>query len=139
MQESKVTLSVFHDGQFFSAVFEAEGGNDYRAARKVFGSRPSDNEILGLICEEYYSLEFSQAGGADVKKRLAKNPKRRQRQAARASMNTGCSTKAQAALQEQYEQNKAAANKKRCELRKISEEERYEKRRQKRKQKRRGH
>lgn len=139
MHKTKVTLSIFHDGQFFTAVFESQNEDGYKAARRIFPKKPLDNEIVEFICSEYYKLGFTQAENCVVKQELSKNPKRRQREAAKAARNTTFSTKAQQALKKQQEQNKIVSKKSRGLKRQLSEDAKYEKRKQKRKEKHRGH
>lgn len=139
MRQTKVTLSVFHDGQFFTAVFEAQNEDGYRAARRVFAKKPLDNEIIDFIGSEYYSLGFTEAEDCEIKKELSKNPKRRQREAAKAAKNTVLSTKAQQALKKQHESSKQTLKKSSSLKRQLSEDAKYEKRKEKRKQKHKGH
>ena len=137
MQETRIELRVFHDGQFFTAVFEETGEEGCRAAKLVFAQKPSDRTIERIICEKYYELDFSLPVEAEVLRALSRNPKRRQRQAAKAK--TGVSTKAQQAMQKQIEQRKITAAKKRRTDRKEEQSKKYEMRRQKKKDKHRGH
>lgn len=139
MRQTKVTLSVFHDGQFFNAVFEAYSQDGYRAAKQVFSAKPSDNELIEMICKEYYSLRFSNAQESEVKKELCKNPKRRQRQAAKAAKSTGFSTKAQEALRLQHEQRKKDAKEKSVINEKLKKEYKFKKKQIKKKEKHKGH
>ena len=80
MQKIRVELNVFHDGQFFTAVFEESGEEGCRAAKMVFAQKPSDRAIERIICESYYRLDFSLPVQAGVLRPLSRNPKRRQRQ-----------------------------------------------------------
>lgn len=139
MRQTKVTLSVFHDGQFFTAVFEAQNEDGYRAARCVFAKKPLDNEIVEFISSEYYRLCFTETEDCEIKQELSKNPKRRQREAAKAAKNTAFSTKAQQALKKQQEQGKLTSKKSSSLKRQLGEDAKYEKRKQKRKEKHRGH
>ena len=111
MQKTRAQLSVFHDGQFFTAVFERDCEDGYSAAKIVFAQKPSDNTILETISEQYYHLEFSQAAGKMACKELCQNPKRRQRQAAKTAKVMGTCTKAQEALKRQYKQKKTESKK----------------------------
>ncbi len=109
MEKTQVTLSVFHDGQFFTALFERRDAQGFSVARRLFGAKPSDNEILDLIVRGYGSLRFSRPAADNKTKLLAANPKRRQREAAKAARSVCTSTKAQAALKTHLEENKASA------------------------------
>ncbi len=138
MEKTQVTLSVFHDGQFFTALFERRDARGFSVARRLFRTKPSDNEILDLIVSKYSSLRFSRPT-ADVKETaLAVNPKRRQREAAKAACAVYFSTKAQAALKAQFEESKAVAKAERSHQQKRLANEKYALKQLKRKQKHRG-
>ncbi len=137
MQKTRIELSVFHDGQFFTAIFEETGEEGCRAAKMVFAQKPFDRTIERIICENYYELDFSLPVQAGVLRALSSNPKRRQRQAAKAK--AGVSTKAQEAMQKQVESRKITVAREKSEDRKEEQSKKYEMRRQKRKDKHRGH
>lgn len=139
MRQTKVTLSIFHSGQFFTAIFEAQNEDEYRAARRIFAKKPLDNEIVELISNEYYRLRFSKAAKSELKQEPSKNPKRRQREAAKAAKKTGFSTKAQQTLKNQQELNKKASKKRSSLKKQLNKDAKYEKQKQKRKEKHRGH
>lgn len=139
MEKTQVTLSVFHDGQFFTALFERRDARGFSVARRLFRTKPSDNEILDLIVNKYSSLRFSlpSADGRETGT-LAANPKRRQREAAKAACAVCFSTKAQAALKAQFEESKAVAKAERSHQQKRLADEKYALKQLKRKQKHRG-
>lgn len=134
-----ITLSVFHDGQFFTALFERYDGNRYEAARHVFGAEPSDVQLFDFVLHHYERLRFSPAMAYEKKDMVAKNPKRRQRQAARACRTIGMSTKAQEALQAQRQAVKAVLASRTAAYKRLEADRKFEQRRQKRKQKQKGH
>lgn len=140
MQKINVELSVFFDGQFFTALFEQRDDEGYRVAKSTFPVQPSDPEILEFVLEKYYELRFSDPiKDGQCITRSIKNPKRRQRKAAKASKQVCASTKAQAALQQQREQNKLESKKRTKENKKAYADAQYALRKEKRKQKHRGH
>ena len=102
-----VTLTVFFDGSFFSALSEKSDAEGLRAAKHVFGPEPSDPEVYQWVLREFAQLRYSPAVEGERRPRAAGNPKRRQRQAAQAC-SAGIGTRAQQALQLQREQNKQA-------------------------------
>lgn len=108
MQKTSVTLSVFHDGQFFTALFERMDESGYSVARRRFGQKPSDLEIMELVLDKYARLHFSDANVHETMLTVHKNPKRRQREATKAMRCIGTSTKAQAALSTECERCKIA-------------------------------
>lgn len=136
MEKTQVTLSVFHDGQFFTALFERSDAHGYSAARVLFAAKPSDNEILSLVLKSGGMLRFSDPVAEDAEKPLAVKPKKRQREAAKAARVIGFSTKAQAALKAQHEQKKVISRAANRELKK--DDEKFALRQQKRKQRHRG-
>lgn len=139
MEKTQVTLSVFHDGQFFTALFERRDARGFSVARRLFRTKPSDNKMLDLIVKGYYGLRFSlpSADGRETGT-LAANPKRRQREAAKAACAVCFSTKAQAALKAQFEESKAVAKAERSHQQKRLADEKYALKQLKRKQKHRG-
>jgi hypothetical protein len=138
MEKTQVTLSVFHDGQFFTALFERQDQSGFSVSRKVFGAKPSDKEILNLIIRDYSGLCFSRPAADSKETKLAANPKRRQREAAKAAQAVCLSTKAQAALKAQYEEYKAASKTAHRENQKRLADEKFALKQQKRKQKHKG-
>ena len=138
MDKTHVTLSVFHDGQFFTALFERSDESGYSVSRFVFAAKPCDNEILGLVLKGYGALNFTSPSKDDAVKPLAANPKRRQREAAKAAVIPAMSTKAQLALKAQHEQSKAACKAAGKQRREDAEAKKFEIRQLKRKQKHKG-
>ena len=132
------TLTVYHDGQFWVGVYERVENDRYSVCRIVFGAEPSNEEMLALICKGYGSLRFTSTIVHEEAPKLAANPKRRQREAARETRQRGTSTKAQQALSEEREasalQRKADARAQRDE----DKRQRFELRQEKRKAKHRG-
>lgn len=140
MREIRVssTLTVYHDGQFWVGMFERVEEGRLSACRVVFGAEPSAEEIQQLVCKRWAKLRFTEFIEHDGAPKVATNPKRRQREAARELERRGPSTKAQQALSEARE---AAALERKADSRERREQERqerFEKRQEKRKRKRRG-
>lgn len=132
------TLTVYHDGQFWVGVVEHVEGGKMGVARIVFGAEPSDEEILQFITSRWTKLVFFENKEPDTPK-LAKNPKRRQRDAAKALKKSALSTKAQQALADHREAAKRNAARERSLRRAEAAEARFEQRKEKRKRKHRGH
>ena len=132
------TLTVYHDGQFWVGLAEHVEGGRYGVARIVFGVEPSDEEILRFVASEWEKLSFF--GGDSAKaSELARNPKRRAREASKALKRPAVSTKAQQALAAQREAMKRESAQARSQRRADEVEARFEQRKLKRKQKHRGH
>ena len=132
------TLTLFHDGQFWVGIIEHVEDGCLGAARVVFGAEPSNEEVLHFVIEKWQTLAF---GGAQLfaAKPLAANPKRRQREAAKAAQRPPVSTKAQTALAEQRETLKQESSRTRKQQCLREKKARFELRAELRKKKRRGH
>lgn len=132
------TLTVYHDGQFWVELAEHVEDGTYGVARIVFGTEPSDEEILQFVTSKWAELAFFGGDHAETSK-PAKNPKRRAREAAKALRQPAMSTKAQQALVNQRETMKRESARARSQRRADEAEARFEQRKLKRKQKHRGH
>lgn len=106
-------LTVYFDGQFWVGVAEDPEYEPPRVARHIFGAEPHDADVLRFVNRQMFALLAEAASAAQGERVrvapdgvLAANPKRRAREAAAALRQHGISTKAQAALQQQYEARK---------------------------------
>lgn len=143
------TLTIYHDGQFWiglAHVIETKvgrtsgypGTSRLRACRITFGAEPADEEILQLVCTAWNRLPFSNAAVDAEAPALARNPKRRQREAARDVSETRArrsGMKAQQAIARVYESRKEEARATRREQNRAEEDHRFEQRQLKRKEK----
>ena len=93
-----VTLTVFFEDPFWVGYCQRSDGQTLSVAKVVFGAEPSDWQVLAWLQTGYYALCFSPPVVGVREVRCADNPKRRQRQAAKAQ-DCGIGTKAQQALQ----------------------------------------
>lgn len=132
------TLTLYHDGQFWVGLAERVEGGRLEVARIVFGAEPSDEEILQFVVQRWEKLQFFVGDAQDTPK-LAKNPKRRMREAAKTLKRPAMGTKAQQALSEQREAAKALSTQARRQRKQAEKQARFEQRTAKRKQKHRGH
>lgn len=135
---SSSALTVYHDGQFWVGMFERVCDGRLSACRVVFGAEPSNEEVQEFICNRWNGLHFTRPIAHDEVPEQASNPKRRQREAAKAMRSRGPSTKAQQALSEERE---ATAHQREADARERRESEkrrRFELRQQKRKERHRG-
>lgn len=137
MDRGKAGLTVFFEGPFWVGVFEKVEDGKLSVCRVVFGNEPRDFEVWDFILKNYYSLKFSPAVEAAVKDSRV-NPKRRQREAGRQTMQTGIGTKSQQALQLQREERKTERMQAGREQREARKERLFELKQQKRKEKHRG-
>ena len=111
MEDPSLTLTLFHDGQFYVGIFERREGKQLSACRVVFGAEPKDGEIMDFLNKDFRRLSFSPKV-KEERKPLPVNPKRLQREIARQVNSIGTGTKSQQALQLQREQNKAVRQEK---------------------------
>lgn len=132
------TLTLYHDGQFWVGLVEHIEDGRLGAGRIVFGAEPSDEDILQFVIRRWEKLSFFEGDAQDAP-RLAKSPKRRMREAAKALKKPAMSTKAQKALSKQREAAKAASTQARRQHKQEEKQARFEQRTEKRKQKHRGH
>ncbi len=134
-----IKLTVFFDDPFWVGVFERTDGQKLSAARVVFGAEPRDTEVYLFIHENFSRLEFGGAVDTILTPHGRTNPKRLQREAERAVKATGIGTKAQQALQAQYEARKAERKTVSRAERERLEKEHYRMKQEKKKEKKKGH
>ena len=137
MDRGKAGLTVFFEGPFWVSVFERVEGGKLSVCRVVFGSEPRDYEVWEFIFKNYYGLKFSPAAPVVVKDGRV-NPKRRQREAGRQTMQAGIGTKSQQALQLQREERKTERRQAGREQKEAEKQRMFELKQQKRKEKHRG-
>ncbi len=137
MNRGKAGLTVFFEGPFWVGVFERVEDGRLSVCRVVFGSEPRDYEVLDLVVKNYYGLKFSPAAPVAVRDGKV-NPKRRQREAGRQTMQAGIGTKSQQALQLQREEKKTEHKQAGKEQKKAEKQRMFELKQQKRKEKHRG-
>lgn len=132
------TLTLYHDGQFWVGIIEHVENGKLGVVRIVFGVESSDEQILEFVVSNWEDLSFYGSKEPD-KPKVAKNPKRRMREAAKALSKTALSPKAQQALAEQRESMKDQSAHRRSLKKQEKRQERFELREAKRKQRHRGH
>ena len=137
MDRGKAGLTVFFEGPFWVGVFERVEDGKLSVCRVVFGSEPRDYEVWEFILKNYYSLKFSPAAPVTVRDGKV-NPKRRQREAGKQTMQTGIGTKSQQALQLQREERKTERRQAGREQKEAEKQRMFELKQQKRKEKHRG-
>jgi len=102
-------LTVFHDGHFWVGVVEEkEDCGKLRAAKLIFGSEPSDQEVLEFVQHRLHEVasRLSRPVETPVSEERRKNPKRLAREAARELHMKGISSYAQEALKLEHETRK---------------------------------
>ena len=137
MDRGKAGLTVFFEGPFWVGVFERVEDGKLSVCRVVFGSEPRDYEVWDFVLKNYCGLRFSPAVEAALKDGRV-NPKRRQREAGRQTMQARIGTKSQQALQLQREAIKTERRQIGREQKEARKERLFELKQQKRKEKHRG-
>lgn len=100
-------LTVYHDGQFFVGIIICKEKGKLYGARYIFGTEPSDEEILIFVNGPMlaYFQHFAKCGVEVKEKTRPKNIKRIIRQVAK-EVNVNRFTKAQEAISLSYELHK---------------------------------
>jgi hypothetical protein len=145
LREDFVFLTIYFDGQFWIGLIECVndarlGAAQLRLARHVFGSEPSDIEVLGFVQQQLLDVAARATATVEVERKIKTihNPKRAAREAAKVMRQPIVSTKAQQALQLQHAQNKQAHHERTKAEREAEESQRREIKREKAKQRHRG-
>lgn len=133
------TLTVYFDGRFWVGIAERTSSGRIEAARYVFGAEPTSEEVYQLVRRHWTDLTFSTTVEEACEAPRVKNPKRRQREAAREAASARPSTKAQEALAQERERLKGMAAEKRVLHEREERRRRFELKQEKHKRKHRGH
>ena len=109
-----VCFTICFDGQFWVGVLERLDERGVRAVKVTFGAEPTDAELREWVLENgndlFARLDAAQPVAADSGTRpRTRNPKRVQREAARAARRPRASTAAQLALTADQESRGRAA------------------------------
>ncbi|WP_436864103.1 YjdF family protein [Bacillus fungorum] len=133
-------LTVYHDGQFFVGIITCKEKGKLYGARYIFGTEPSDEEILIFVTGPMlaYFQHFAKCGVEVKEKQRPKNIKRIIRQAAK-EVNVKRFTKAQEAMSLSYELHKQDRKVQSKERREAEKQRKRFIKVQKAKQKHRGH
>jgi len=134
-----IACTVFFEDPFWVGVWERTDGHSFCVAKATFGAQPRDAEVWAFVLERYDTLTFSKPEFGETALRAVGNPKRMQREAARAVSTTGIGTKAQQALKAQYEAGKQANKELSREEKRAQDERKFLLRQEKKKAKHRGH
>lgn len=137
MDKTEIRLTVFFEDPFWIGVFERTENGKLSVSKITFGAEPRDYEIWENVLGNYYRLRFSPSVNADVKTK-SMNPKRRQREAKKQTLQTGIGTKSQQALQMQREEMKTERRQISKEQKEARKQQLFDLKQQKRKKKHRG-
>ena len=132
-----ISLKVIFEDPFWVGVFERMEKGKLCVAKVTFGAEPKESEVYDYLLQHYHELTFSPA--VRVKERAkVENPKRKKREAQRATATQGIGTKSQQAMKLLQEQNKIERKERTKEQREAEKERKYELGREKKKQKHKG-
>ncbi len=134
-------LTVYFDGQFWIGLVECAEADQLRVARHIFGAEPSDIEVLNFVLNDVMSVAARATVAVEVEPvvKVVHNPKRAAREAAKIMRQPAVSTKAQAALQLQHEQDKHVRQQQTRAEREAEADRKRAIEREKAKQRHRGH
>jgi hypothetical protein len=134
-------LTVYFDGQFWIGLVECADAERLRAARHIFGAEPSDVEVLNFVLSDLLSVAAQATAAIEIDPviKAIHNPKRAAREAAKIMHQPAVSTKAQAALKLQQEQNKRVHQQRTKAKREAEADQKREIAREKARQRHRGH
>lgn len=135
----KSKLTIYFDDPFWVGVFERIDDDMLETAKVVFGSEPKDYEVYSFILENYNNLKFSRPFSIELKAEKKINPKRLQRIIREETVNKGIGTKAQQAMQLEYEANKVVRKAISKEQREEMKRLKFDMRQDKKKEKKKGH
>lgn len=140
--KADIKLTVFFEGMFWVGVFEKTTETNYEVSRVIFGAEPKDYEIFYFINKNIYKINFKNSLSTNVSnnpqdKKI--NSKRLQRELKKESENKGIGTKAQQALQLQYEENKLQRKKLSKEKKEAVEKRKFQLKQEKKLKKQKGH
>lgn len=93
-----ITLTVFFQDPFWIGLVQRSEDGAISVAKIVFGAEPSEPQVYAWLMANQARLRFSPPIEGQRAPRMAENPKRRQRQAAKA-LKDDTGTKSQRALQ----------------------------------------
>ena len=135
----KVTerLTVYFEEPFWVGLFERVSDGQLSVCKVTFGAEPKDYEILDFTIKRYVTLSFSPSVDY-VEKQISINPKRKQREARKQTLETGIGTKSQQALQLQREEMKTERRQISKEQKEAQKQRLFDIKQQKRKEKHRG-
>jgi hypothetical protein len=134
------TFTVFFEDPFWVGILESEHEGTLVVARHVFGSEPSNAELLDFLLYRFSDMRRSRPKPGEVPARVLvpMNPKRAQR-AARKAQSRLPSTKSQSALSAALEEDKAERAVTSREERRAQAERRFSLRSEKKKRRHSGH
>ncbi|MBC3516145.1 YjdF family protein [Neobittarella massiliensis] len=139
MDRIECTFTVFFEDSFWVGVYQRQYRGRYQVCKVTFGAQPKDYQVYDYLLKNWHRLAFSAPSAQQGPDERRQNPKRVQRAIARQLEQTGVGTKAQQALQAQYQQQKRQREKQQRCRRQCAQQRQFALRQQKRREKHRGH
>lgn len=130
--------TIFFEDPFWVGVFERNEKGGYSVARYVFGSEPTDAQLLRFAAAEATHLVFSAHTYSPPENRTGVNFKRRQRLARKETSQVGIGTLAQRTLQAEREHMKQTSAEKSRVERQEEQLAKFQKKQAAKKEKHRG-
>ena len=137
MDKAEGRLTVYFEEPFWVGVWERISQGKLSVCRVTFGAEPKDYEVYEFVLKNYYRLQFSPAVPA-AQKKIARNPKRAQREVRKQVQEIGIGTKSQQALKLQQEQLKTERNAVQRKRRETDRQWQFKLKQQKKKEKHKG-
>ncbi|SKC83295.1 YjdF family protein [Maledivibacter halophilus] len=135
------SCTILFESPYWVGIFERKDDEEYSVSKFVFGKEPTAPELYNFILKSYPNklryIKTENNTDEIIRKKI--NPKKRQREAAKAMDEKGISTKAQQTLKIQYEKNKKQKKKISKVKKQELEKKKFELKQEKKKQKKRGH
>ncbi len=132
-------LTVIFESPFWVGIFERKESNSYQAARFVFGSEPTEAQLLEFALTVFSTLRFSQPVRIIETPQHESNFKRRMREVKKQMAVPTGATRAQQAIKQEYELQACTREACHREERDMEEERKFRLRQAKRLEKHRGH
>ena len=133
----KVECQVFYEDNHWLALFQETDDQQMRVSKMIFYKELQDQKLFELITRSYQKLKFTPSVEV-INKTKKINPKRMKREIMKQSLQLRTSTKAQAAFQQNYLQQKTLKKKQQKSLKKIQQDNRFALKQLKKKRKKRG-
>ncbi|MHC1782362.1 MAG: YjdF family protein [Anaerolineaceae bacterium] len=130
--------TIFYEVPFWVGIFERYDEQGCSIARYVFGSEPTDAQLLQFVTQYGHRLTFSPHYSAPEVEEQNISYKRRQRQTRKQVQMDGIGTFAQRTLQAELERLKQSNQEKTRQERQIEEQEKFLLEQAKKKEKHRG-
>jgi hypothetical protein len=132
-------MTVLYESPYWVGIFERMESGKYQAARFVFGAEPTEPQLLQFALTKFVLLQFSRPADSPDKQAKPTSFKRRMREVKKQMDIPAASTRAQLAIQQEYEAHAAEREVNHRDERDADQERRFRLKQAKRAEKHRGH